>query len=156
MAESGSFPIPKFYFSVDLFGNSEISFKEVTGLSQEYEMMEYREGKDMGFYTKKRLGMTKSSPVTLKKGIHSLDPHLSNIINDAGPLEGGNYDFWADGEPGTVIIQLKNEKGSTIVTWTLTECIPTKMTFSDLASDSSEIAIEEMELNYAKMEFTYS
>ena len=149
---AGPFPIPKFYFAVDMWG-TEISFKEVSGLSQEYEQMEYRAGDSEGFYTEKRNGLTKASPVTFKKGIFSGDTDLTDIVNNAGPTEGDRETFWADGEPEDITINLKNEKGDDIVTWILHRCVPTKMSFSDMASDSSEVAIEEMELTYAVMEF---
>ena len=149
---AGPFPIPKFHFDVDLWG-TVISFKEVTGLSQEYESMEYRKGDSEGFYTEKRLGLTKASPVTLKKGIFSGDTDLTDIINNAGPIDGARDVFWANGEPEDITINLMNEKSEPVVTWKLLRCVPTKMTFSDMASDSSEVAIEEMELTYATMEF---
>ena len=63
----GDFPIPKFHYMVEL-DSAQISFKEVTGLNQEFEKMEYRGGEEP-FYTRKRLGIVKSSPVTFKKGI---------------------------------------------------------------------------------------
>lgn len=146
---AGLFPIPKFYFSVTML-DTEISFKEVSGLSQEYETMEYRHGDSEEFFTYKRNGLTKASPVTFKKGIFSGDKDVLDQVNDNMP---DKNKYWADeDEPPTCTIELKNEKGETQITWKLLSAVPTKMNWSDLSSDSSEVAIEEMEVTYAHME----
>lgn len=148
---AGPFPIPKFHFKVTFSDwGGEIAFKEVTGLSQEYETMEYRAGSD-SFYTEKRNGLIKSSPVTFKKGIFSDDTALTAVLNDHMPAKDK---FFAETEdPGTIVIELMNEKGETKAKWELLKCVPTKMNFSDMSSDSSEVAIEELEVNYAVMKF---
>ena len=146
----GDFPLPKFHYKVTM-NNVVISFKEVSGLNQEIEKMEYRGGEEP-FYSRKRSGLVKSSPVTFKKGIFNKDKALTNVINT-------NTDFSKYYAVGTLFetqINLLNEKGETVVTWKLHDCIPTKMSFSDFASDSSEISIEEIELDYTNMEYTFA
>ena len=151
-----NFPVPKFIFTVeieDFVSDPEsLDFKEVTGLPQEYETLEYREGNYPAAYTSHRLGLVKSSPVTLKKGIFRGGKELINVIQE--PLD--QFDnYWADGTPKNITITLKNEKNEPVVIWKLKSCIPTKITFSDLNSTESEVAIEEMELKYEFMEFEY-
>ncbi|HEX8527938.1 phage tail protein, partial [Allosphingosinicella sp.] len=48
----------------------------------------------------------------------------------------------------TVIINLLDETAAPKMTWTLTNAWPTKMTGTDMKSDSSEVAIETLEIAY--------
>ncbi|MEO1655378.1 MAG: phage tail protein, partial [Bacteroidota bacterium] len=68
-------PIPKFFFKVDLAGEI-ISFQEVTGLKLTTEMIEYRHGDDQTFTKKKMPGLRKFDNVTLKKGVFRDDTRI--------------------------------------------------------------------------------
>lgn len=152
---AGKFPIPKYYFEVQLMDiGNKVSFKEVKGLSQEFEMVEYREGNFNQVYTKKRIGMVKSAAVTFTKGVFTSDKKVTDVINKQ---------YWnellfgsTDTKEKTCIINLKNEKGVSKVTWTLKDCVPIKLDFGDLSSDSSEIMIEEIQVNYGLMEVKFN
>ena len=63
---AGAFPIPKYHFKVEMEGFRETSFKEVTGLSQEYDKMEYRGGGRPITSTSKRLVMCLNAPAVGK------------------------------------------------------------------------------------------
>ena len=152
---AGLFPLPKYFFKVDFMGNSNpISFKEIKGLSQEFEMVEYREGNSGPINTRKRIGMVKSSAVTFTKGIFTNDKKLTNVITK---------NYWtdllygsSDDEAKTTTIHLCDEKGNNKITWVLSDCVPIKLDFGDLSSESSDIMIEEMQLNYGLMEVTFN
>ena len=46
----------------------------------------------------------------------------------------------------TVTISLLDEKGAPVMTWTLGNAWPTKITSTDLKSDGNEVAIESIEI----------
>ena len=83
-AEQDQFwPMPKFYFSVDIGEFTDLPFQEVSGLDIETEVIEYRHGNSPSHSAIKMPGMMKYSDITLKKGVFSL-PDLQSIpLKDA-------------------------------------------------------------------------
>jgi len=143
MAEDGSaqrstWPLPKFYFSVDISGIGEnLKFQEVTGLDIESQIIEYRTGASKTFSTIKMPGIVKSGNVTLKKGVFVKDSKF--------------WDWFSERKLNqikrrTVTIKLMDESGKPTMTWTLANALPTKITSTDLKSDGNEIAVESMEI----------
>ena len=69
-AEQDQFwPMPKFYFSVDIGDMTDLPFQEVSGLEVETEMIEYRHGNSPNHSKIKMPGLLKYADVTLKKGV---------------------------------------------------------------------------------------
>jgi len=146
MADDGSaqstsvWPLPKFYFTVNLGSqDSTVSFQEVSGLDTETQIIEYRNGDSKQFSTVKMPGIAKVGNVTLKKGIFVKDNKFftwyNNIKMNTIKRE-------------TVVIQLLDQTGAATMTWTLANAWPTKITGTDLKSDSNEVAVETIELAY--------
>lgn len=133
-------PIPKFYFTVDMGSDSgigEVPFQEVSGMELESEIIEYRAGNDKRFTMAKMPGMVKSGNVTMKKGMFKDD-----------------LAFWEWYEKikmntiarTTVTINLLDETGAPLMTWTLANAWPTKITVTDLKADGNEVAVETIEI----------
>ena len=143
MADDGSsqtnnaWPLPKFYFVVDLGDGMNTSFQEVSGLDTESQPIKYRDGTSKVFSTIKMPGIVKSGNVTLKKGVFAKDNQFFD---------------WYKGikmnviERKTVTIKLLDETGSPTMVWTLQNAWPTKVTGTDLKSDGNEVAIETIEI----------
>ncbi len=144
MADDGSaqnaiWPLPKFYFNIDLGDGKKLGFSEISGLESDIKPIEYRHGDSKVFSTLKMPGLRSVGNVKLKKGVFTqdsifwkwYDESQLNIIKRR-----------------TVVISLLDEKATPKMTWTLTNAWPTKMTGTDLKSDSNEVAIEELELAY--------
>ena len=73
-AEQDQFwPMPKFYFSVDIGDMTDLPFQEVSGLEVETEMIEYRHGNSPNHSKIKMPGLLKYADVTLKKGVFADD-----------------------------------------------------------------------------------
>ena len=142
MADDGSaqdastWPLVKFSFRVKI-GDTEILFQEVTGLSAETQVIEYRAGNSKQFSTVKMPGLKKYGNITLKKGIFKDDKALWDM-----------YDLVKMNtfERKTVTISLLDEANNEAMSWTLTNAFPVKMTVTDMKSDNNEAAIESMEL----------
>ena len=62
-------PMPKFYFSVDIDDLTDLSFLEVSGLEVEADNISYRHGNDPSFGTIQMPGVKKSGNLILKKGV---------------------------------------------------------------------------------------
>lgn len=131
--QSEYWPLPKFYFSVDIGDFDDLPFQEVSGLDIETEAIEYRHGNSPGMSVIKMPGMFKFSDVTLKKGVFSSDNGFYDWISS---ISLNTF------ERVTVVIKLLDEEGNPAVTWTLLNAFPLKVTPTDMNSQSSEAAIE--------------
>jgi phage tail-like protein len=142
MADDGSaqsttvWPIPKFYFEVK-WDDKVMSFQEVAGLDVQSEPIEYRQGDSPVFSVVKMPGIKKYGNITMKKGIFKSDNKFwiwfkeikMNVIKRV-----------------PVTISLLDEKGAPTMVWTLANAWPTKITGTDLKSDSNDVAIETIEI----------
>jgi phage tail-like protein len=132
-------PLPKFYFSVQLGDDKSINFQEVNGLESETKPIEYRHGNSPVFYPIKMPGLGRVGNVTMRKGI---------FVNDQR--------FWAwyneikmnTIKRRTVVINLLDETGAPKMVWTLNNAWPTKITGTDLKSEGNEVAVESIELAF--------
>ena len=131
-----NYPLPKFHFQVE-WGGSKLGFTEVSGLSVETDVIEYRDGLSPEYVKTKMPGMQKYGNITLKRGTFKGD-------NDF-------YDWWntvalKEIERRDLTISMLNEKHEPVVTWKVKNAWPTKVQSTDLKSDGNEVAIETIEV----------
>ena len=131
-----AYPLPGFHFSVDL-GGQIINCSEVSGLDIELDVIEYRDGNSQTFSTQKMSGLRKSSDVTVKKGIFADDKDYYEWFNAVAMNTPERKD---------VTISLLDEEHSPVMTWKLINAWPKKIASPDMKSDSSEVAIESIEI----------
>ncbi|HEY1060373.1 phage tail protein [Daejeonella sp.] len=142
MAEDGAaqstatWPLVKFSFQVK-WDDAELIFQEVTGLSSETQVIEYRGGNSKVYSTVKMPGIQKFGNITLKKGIFKGDKALWDKYN----LIKMNTI-----KRSTILISLLDETNAVAMSWKLLNAFPCKMTVSDMKADANEIAVETMEL----------
>jgi phage tail-like protein len=142
MAEDGAaqstatWPLVKFSFQVK-WDDAELIFQEVTGLSSETQVIEYRGGTRKVYSTVKMPGIQKFGNITLKKGIFKGDKALWDKYN----LIKMNTI-----KRSTILISLLDETNAVAMSWKLLNAFPCKMTVSDMKADANEIAVETMEL----------
>ncbi|WP_136440136.1 phage tail protein [Pacificoceanicola onchidii] len=142
MADDGSkqdavWPLPKFYFSVDIGGIGKIPFQEVSGLDAEAEPIEYRADDTEAFSTIKMPGLANHGNVTLKKGVFVKDNKF--------------WDWYSQIKMNTikresVTISLLDQEGNPTMVWKLRNAFPVKITGTDLKSDGNEVAVETLEI----------
>jgi phage tail-like protein len=141
-------PYTQFNFLVDIGdGVTEgpnAGFQEVSAISTEVAVSEYRTGNSKENSVRKITGLNKSTDVTLKRGvIGSLS--LYQWLND---IRNGNQNAQR-----TVTIQLQNEDHSEVVqTWKLLRARIVKHTSGPFNARASEVAIEEIVLAYERLE----
>ncbi|MDB4533898.1 phage tail protein [Vicingaceae bacterium] len=131
-----AYPLPGFHFSVDL-GGQIINCSEVSGLDIELDVIEYRDGNSQTFSTQKMSGLRKSSDVTVKKGIFADDKDYYEWFNAVAMNTPERKD---------VTISLLDEEHAPVMTWKLINAWPKKIASPDMKSDSSEVAIESIEI----------
>jgi phage tail-like protein len=131
-------PLPKFYFSVDIDGvGTDLAFQEVTGLDAEAQVIEYRAGNSKSFATIKMPGIVKSGNVTLKKGVFVKDNVFWNWFSQRS---------MNTIKRSAVTIKLLDQDANPTMTWTLANAWPTKITSTDLKADGNEVAVETIEI----------
>src|SRR6266446_2376546 len=79
-------PFKSFNFKVEIDNINVGSFSEVSGLSSDSDIVEYRNGDDVPLHVRKLTGLRKFSNITLKRGYtdnHELWDWRINIVNGA-------------------------------------------------------------------------
>lgn len=133
------YPLTTLHFSVS-WGDAQntANFSEVSGLTMEAEVVEYRGGSDPQFSTHKGPGLRKFSNPVLKRGI--------------APQESGNGLFeWFNSvtigavDRRDVTVSLLNETGNLAMTWKIKAAWPVKLEGPGLKSTGTDVAIESVE-----------
>lgn len=132
------YPLTALHFRVD-WGGEGMNFSEVSGLTVEAEVVEYRGGDDKANHVSKLPGLRKAGNVTLKRG--------------TTPSENGNglFEWYAkvlanQVERRDVSVMLLNEELDPAMTWKLRGAWPAKLEGPGLNSTGNEVAIETLEL----------
>jgi phage tail-like protein len=135
--QDNNWPLPKFYFMVDWGSTTNIPFQEVSGLEIEAEPLEYRHGNSKVFSKINMPGMVKNNKISMKKGVFANDNTFWDWYNKIkmNTIERQN-----------VVIKLLDEGGNPTMTWTLLNAWPTKISSTDLKSESNEVAIESIDI----------
>jgi phage tail-like protein len=133
------YPMTTLHFTVSWGDRQQTSsFSEVSGLTMEAEVVEYRGGADAQLSTRKQPGLKKFSNVTLKRGI--------------APAEAGNglFEWYNTIAAGAVTrrpvtVSLLNETRDPVMTWKIKEAWPVKLEGPGLKSTGTDVAIESVE-----------
>jgi len=137
------YPIPVYRFVVTL-GDEAIAFSEVSGLDISYETITYKDG--LG---KKHMpGQPSDVNISLKRGIVRKKSQFYDWINSISLNLIDKKD---------ITVSLTNETGDEpLVTWTVTNAFPKKLTAPSFNGGSNEVAVESLELmaDNVKIEFS--
>jgi phage tail-like protein len=141
---SRTLPYGAFNFLVDLGDGAVGGFSDVSGLSTEVTVAEYRNGNEKVNHVHKVPGIHKTGDVTLKRGIIS-----------SGDLWGWVQDVRTTGPKAkrVVLITLLSEEGEGIQAWKLHGVLPLKYTGPTLAAKGGgDVAMEELVLSCEEIE----
>jgi len=136
-------PYPNFNFAVEISGLIVAAFNEASGLQAEIEVTEYREG-GVNEYMHKRAGPARyPSNLILKKG-----------IGDSAEL----WSWYCNVLQGTIqrkslAVVLMDSTGAEQRRWTFQNAYPVKWAGPDFKAQSSEVAIESLELAHEGLVF---
>ncbi|WP_040478996.1 phage tail protein [Mariniradius saccharolyticus] len=137
--QDSNWPLPKFYFKIDLGSVKDVLFQEVSGLEAEAQPIEYRGVNSPVFSTIKMPGIAKIGNVTMKKGIFKSDNAF--------------WEWYGEIKMNTiarqnVVIKLCDEGGNPTIVWTLANAWPTKISSTDINADAGEVAVETIEFSH--------
>ncbi len=136
------YPLPVFHFTVQ-WGGNRIGFSEVSGLTQENQAIEYRDGSFPEYSSIKMPGLRKFSNVTLKRGIVKADNDFFRWLSTIKLNQVERRD---------VVISLLNEEHAPVMTWKIHNAFPVKVEGPGLKASGNEVAIESIEIAHEGME----
>jgi phage tail-like protein len=135
-------PLPKFYFSVDIGDQTDLPFQEVSGIDDSAEVIEYRHGNSRVHSVIKMPGLANGADLVLKKGVFTRDNLFYELISKI------NLNTY---ERLTIVVRLLDESGEPKLTWTLRSAFVKQLTCTDLNSQSNEVAVESIVISYDEM-----
>jgi phage tail-like protein len=130
------YPIPVFHFTVSWGGNN-VGFSEVSGLTQETQIIEYRDGASPDYHTVKMPGLRKVTNITMKRGVSKGDNEFFIWLNTVNLNTIQRRDL---------TICLLNEKHEAVITWSIQQAWPVKVEGPSLKASGNEVAVESIEL----------
>lgn len=136
-SKNAVWPLPVFYFKVEIEDVATLSFKEVAGLDVENNPIVYRGGDNPNYSKISMPGMNRYSKIILKKGICKSDDNFWNWINE---IKLNNIKRRA------VTISLLDEEGTPTLVWKVVNAWPSKIAGVDF--NGNELAIETLELSH--------
>jgi phage tail-like protein len=132
-------PYGQFNFEVDIDGVGTFGFSEVSGLTTDTNIIEYREGNEVAdgeSTTRKLPGLIKYNNIVLKRGftkdLSAYNWRLKVIQGKTSRASGS--------------ITLLDEGRNPVLRWTFREGWPSKWEGPALNGKTSEVAIESMEI----------
>jgi phage tail-like protein len=133
-------PFKSFSFLVEIDGVAAATFRSVSGLAAEAEVIEFRELG--GSHSIKLPGRIRYPNVILRRGL--------TTSRDL-------WDWWETVRDGaiqrrTVLIAVLDDAGQPVLRWRLSEAWPAKWELSELDAGKNEIAIETLELAHEGLE----
>lgn len=130
------YPLPVFHFRVE-WGGKNIGFSEASGLTQEVQLIEYRDGSSPDYSTIKMPGLRKFSNITLKRGISKGDNEFFGWLNTVKLNTIERRDL---------TISLLNENHEPVMVWKAHNAFPVKVEGPGLKASGNEVAVESIEL----------
>ena len=132
-----AYPATVFHYKVS-WNNTDIGFSDVSGLTQEIQAIEYRDGLMSGNTPSlRRPGIRNVNNITLKRGIVAQNNDLFLWFNNNGAPNVERRD---------ISISLLNDEGDPLMVWNISQAFPVKCEGPGLKATGNDIAIESIEL----------
>lgn len=142
MMDYGSDPVvaSRFIFIADdvLIG----TFNEVSGLGAQIEVVPIPEGGQNEFVHQRPAGITWNN-ITLKRGVTDSEGLYQWLKEASGDTYAGNRDKF---EYKSCVILALEPDGSITREWAIYEALPVRWTGPTFSADSSNVAVEELEI----------
>jgi phage tail-like protein len=135
-------PHPAFNFLVQIDGVVVAGFEECSGLSSQTDVIEYREGGDRTRSARKIPGLTRWSPIVLRRGV--------STHRELWQWRRAIVDGQLDRRAGAIV--LLGHDRSEVARWVFREGWPSKWEGPHLRARSSEVAIETLEIVHEGLE----
>ena len=136
------YPLPVFHFTVQ-WGGNRVGFSEVSGLTQEVQPIEYRDGSFLEYSAIKMPGLRKFSNIVMKRGVIKSDNDFFKWLSTVKLNTVERRDL---------VISLLNEKHEPVMVWKALNAFPVKVEGPQLKASGNEVAIESIELAHEGLE----
>lgn len=136
------YPLPVFHFTVE-WGGKRAGFSEVSGLTQEVQAIEYRDGSLPEYSSLKMPGLKKYSNITLKRGIVKSDNDFFKWLVTVKLNKVERRDL---------VVNLLNEEHAPVMVWKIHNAFPVKVEGPGLKASGNEVAIESIEIAHEGLE----
>ena len=140
-------PLPRFNFVVEIEGIARAGFMTVSGIEDETETREYREGGDQSS-VRKLVGLNSFSPIVLEMG-STFDAALWDWRQRV-KREG------AQGNRKSISIIQQDEQRREVKRWQVFDAWPSKFTAPELDASSSDNAVESVEIQHEGLDLIVS
>lgn len=137
-----SYPLPVYNYKVEIDGEA-VAFAEVSGLELAFETITYKESKTdqpgAGPNYMYMPGQIAPVNISMRKGYVKTKnmPVFYDWINSLQLNVVQKKD---------IVVRLCDEEGNAVVSWTVLNAFPTKLTAPSFNADSNEVAIEALDL----------
>jgi len=139
---AAQYPLPVFHFNVE-WGGKRVGFSEVSGLTQENQAIEYRDGSFPEYSSIKMPGLRKFNNITLKRGIVKSDNEFFKWLSTVKLNTVERRD---------IVISLLNEEHQPVMVWKVQNAFPVKVEGPQLKALGNEVAIESIEVAHEGLE----
>lgn len=129
------YPYTQFNFLLEIDGLVAAGFTEVSGITMESDVIEYREGNNVT-HVRKLPGLSKYGNITLKRGFTD----STELADWRKTVTDGQ----TERKDGAII--LMNEAGEPALRWEFTSAFPAKLEGATLNATANEVAMETVEL----------
>ena len=136
------YPLPVFHVRVE-WGGTRIGFSEVSGLTQEIQAIEYRDGSFPEYSSIKMPGLRKYNNITLKRGVIKADNDFFKWLSTVKLNTIERRDM---------TISLLNESHDPVMVWKVHNAFPVKVEGPQLKAAGNEVAIESIEVAHEGLE----
>jgi phage tail-like protein len=147
-----TYPLALYNYRVsisDMLDTASISFAEVSGLAMEYEPVVYKHGLSFLMGDSLIAGMQQPVKITFRKGVVQGGRYLYDWIHKS------HHQPYFLSDRRDVLIDLCDESGVAMVRWVVSKALPIKLEAPGFDVNSSDVAIESMELQASTIKVEY-
>lgn len=140
-----SYPLPGYHFQVD-WGGARLGFASVSGLDQQTDVIEYREGNMKSPHPVLLPGLQKPSRLVMRRGIVAGDADLRDWVRTVR---------LGSAERRDLTVTLLNESHEPVAVWKVRNAWPCRFEGPALDALKSEVAIEGLEIAHEGIEVEF-
>ncbi len=128
------------FFAFEIDGVNMAWFTGCSGLSIEFDVIDFKEGNGSSVVQRKRAGKPKYSEIVLKRGL-TTDKGLHDWFKEVVDAEKATpY------KNASIVIYDRTQKE--VARYNLEQCWPSKLSVSDLNASSDDVMVEEMTIQH--------
>jgi len=136
-----TYPVASFAFYLELDSTIKGSFREISGMGSEHELIEFKESGPGGqFVVRKVPGRMKWGDITLKRGITD----NMDIWQWRQKVEEGKLNEAGTRMNGSIVMYDQSDASREIARWDFVKAWPSKITGPTFNAQNNEIGIEEL------------